>query len=137
MFRRGLLQAIVASMIFGFSTPTVWAGVTGKSDFERNCASSCHGKDGKGHGEALYVLPRIKPPDLTRLTPNNRGIFPRDQVYQSIDGRAGIPSHSRFDMPFWGTNFQEQGKEFTPESEEKAKERISNIVSYIESIQVR
>jgi hypothetical protein len=81
------------------------------------------------------VIPGIKPPDLTKLTRNNRGVFPAEEVYQSIDGRAGIPAHSRLDMPFWGTVFQERGKEFTPESEAKAKERISNIVSYIKSIQ--
>jgi hypothetical protein len=38
-------------------------------------------------------------------------------------------------MPFWGTTFHQEGKEFTPESEAKAKERISKIVGYIQSIQ--
>jgi hypothetical protein len=38
-------------------------------------------------------------------------------------------------MPFWGTTLQQQGKEFTPESEAKVKARISNMVSYIKSIQ--
>jgi mono/diheme cytochrome c family protein len=112
----------------------VWAATTGKQDFEENCAS-CHGKDGRGHGEALYVIPGIKPRDLTKLSSNNRGVFPAEEVYQSIDGRSGIPAHSRIDMPFWGTVFQEGGKEFTPESEAKAKDRISAIVSYIKSIQ--
>ncbi len=133
-FRRGVSASIVALLVSGFSAMNVWARTTGKQDFEQNCAS-CHGKNGKGHGEALYVIPGIKPPDLTGLTRNHGGVFPADQVYQSIDGRAGIPSHKRYDMPFWGTNFQQEGKEFTPESEVKAKERISNIVSYIKSIQ--
>jgi hypothetical protein len=62
-------------------------------------------------------------------------VFPAERVYQSIDGRAGIPAHSRIDMPFWGTTMQQEGKEFTPGSEAKVKERISNMVSYIKSIQ--
>lgn len=135
-FRRGVSASIVALLVSTFSAINVCAGTTGKQDFAQNCAS-CHGKDGKGHGEALYVIPGIKPPDLTGLTRKHGGVFPSDQVYQSIDGRAGIPSHARYDMPFWGTNFQQEGKEFTPESEAKAKERISNIVSYIKSIQER
>lgn len=132
--RRGVSAWIVALLVYGLSAMNVWAATTGKQDFEENCAS-CHGKDGRGNGEALYVIPGIKPPDLTKLSSNNRGVFPAEEVYQSIDGRAGIPAHSRLDMPFWGTVFQEGGKEFTPESEAKAKERISNIVSYIKSIQ--
>jgi Cytochrome c len=131
---RGVSAWIVALLVCGFSAMNVGAATTGKQDFEENCAS-CHGKDGRGQGEALYVIPGIKPPDLTKLTRNNRGVFPAEDVYRSIDGRAGIPAHSRLDMPFWGTVFQEGGKEFTPESEAKAKERISNIVSYIKSIQ--
>jgi len=110
------------------------AQTSGKQDYEQNCAS-CHGKDGKGHGEALYVIPGIKPPDLTLLSKNNAGVFPAERVYQAIDGRSGIPAHSRIDMPFWGTTLQEQGKEFTPDSEAKVKVRISNMVAYIKSIQ--
>ena len=132
--RRGVSASMAALVISGLSAMNVWAGNTGKQDFEQYCAS-CHGKDGKGHGEALYVIPGIKPPDLTELSRNQGGVFPADRVYQSIDGRSGIPSHSRFDMPFWGTSFQQQGGEFTPESEAKVKERISNVVSYIKSIQ--
>jgi hypothetical protein len=52
-----------------------------------------------------------------------------------VDGRKVIPSHKRFDMPFWGVNFQQEGKEFTPESEAKAKARIAALVDYIKSIQ--
>ncbi len=133
-FRRGLSAWIAALLVSGLSAMNVGAAATGKQDFEQNCAS-CHGKDGRGHGEALYVIPGIKPPDLSQLSRNNRGVFPAEEVYHFIDGRAEIPAHSRLDMPFWGTLFQEGGKEFTPDSEAKAKERISNIVSYIKSIQ--
>jgi mono/diheme cytochrome c family protein len=132
-FGRGVRVWIVALLLFAGGTVTVWADTTGKQVFYANCAS-CHGK---GHGPALYVIPGIKPPDLTKLSKNNGGVFPAEQVYQSIDGRAGIPAHSRIDMPFWGTTMQQEGKEFTPESEAKVMERISNVVSYIRSIQER
>ncbi len=121
-------------LVFAAGATNLRADTTGKQDFEQNCAS-CHGKDGKGHGEALYFIPGVKPPDLTKLSGNNGGVFPAERVYQSIDGRAGIPAHSRIDMPFWGTTLQQEGKEFTPESEAKVKARISNMVSYIKSIQ--
>jgi hypothetical protein len=52
-----------------------------------------------------------------------------------IDGRDTLPSHKRFDMPFWGVRMQEQGNAFTPESEATVKRRLSDIVSYVESIQ--
>ncbi len=133
--RRVLYLTVLALTTSAFQPTHGWARVVGKQDFEENCAS-CHGNDGKGHGgEGVYFVPGTKTPDLTKLTKNNGGVFPTARVYQSIDGRAGIPSHARFDMPFWGTNFQQEGKEFTPESEAKAKVRISNIVTYIESIQ--
>jgi mono/diheme cytochrome c family protein len=107
---------------------------TGEQDFDANCAT-CHGTDGKGQGEGLYVIPNIKPPDLTVLSRNNGGVFPTERVYKSIDGRNGIPSHDRFDMPFWGTTFQHEGQEFTPASEAEVRARIMNIVDYVKSIQ--
>ena len=55
---------------------------------------------------------------------------------QLIDERAS-PSHERFDMPFWGVEMQEQGKEFTPESNAKVKARIDAIVKYIQSLQAK
>jgi len=108
--------------------------VSGKQDFMNHCAP-CHGNDGKGNGPELKVLPDIHPSDLTNITLKNGGVFPREKVADMVDGRKAIPSHKRFDMPFWGVNFQQEGKEFTPESEAKAKARIDALVNYVESIQ--
>jgi hypothetical protein len=107
---------------------------SGKQDFMNHCAP-CHGNDGKGNGPELKVLPDIHPSDLTNITLKNGGVFPRQKVADMVDGRKAIPSHKRFDMPFWGVNFQQEGKEFTPESEAKAKARIDALVNYVESIQ--
>lgn len=129
-----LLLLAAASLTIAAGASSAHAEVSGKQDYLSNCAS-CHGADGKGHGEALYVVPGLQPPDLTTLSKNNGGVFPTQRVYDSIDGRAGIPSHKRFDMPFWGTTFQREGQEFTAPSEAAVKARIMKIVDYIKSIQ--
>ena len=129
-----VVAALAAAMVLAEMGSSALAQPPGKQDYDRYCAS-CHGADGKGSGKALYVIPGIKPSSLTRLSKKNGGEFPTDEVYRSIDGRAGIPSHKRFDMPFWGVRMQEQGNAFTPESEAAVKRRLSDIVSYIESIQ--
>ncbi len=108
--------------------------VSGKQDFINHCAP-CHGDNGKGNGPELKVLPDIHPSDLTKISLKNGGVFPTQKVADMVDGRKAIPSHKRFDMPFWGVNFQQEGKEFTPESEAKAKARIDALVAYVQSIQ--
>jgi mono/diheme cytochrome c family protein len=112
----------------------VFAQVPGRQDYLKNCAG-CHGADGKGNGPDLYVVPGIEPPDLTTLAKRNGGVFPFQATEDAIDGRKGIASHQRFDMPFWGVTMQEQGKEFTPQSEARVKARLDALVHYIESIQ--
>jgi len=107
---------------------------SGKADFMNHCAP-CHGDNGKGNGPELKVLPDIHPSDLTKITLRNGGVFPTQKVADMVDGRKAIPSHKRFDMPFWGVNFQQEGKEFTPESEARAKARIDALVAYVQSIQ--
>ena len=130
-----LPRLLLTALMYTFSTQCADAAASaGKPDFDKNCAP-CHGVDGKGHGQALYVIPQVKPPDLTVLSKTNGGAFPRNRVYNSIDGRNGIPSHERFDMPFWGTTFQREGQEFTPASDAAARARIMKIVAYIKSIQ--
>jgi len=130
----GAALAALAGLTVAFWAAPAFSADNGKRDFMENCAS-CHGVDGKGHGEALYVIPGVKPPDLTILSKTNKGVFPTRRVYDSIDGRGGIPQHERFDMPFWGTTFQREGEEFTPVSEAEVKARIMSIVDYIRTIQ--
>jgi len=125
---------MVGLLTMTFPARRAEAGTTGKQDFEVNCAP-CHGSDGKGHGKARYVIPNVTPPDLTVLSRNNGSVFPTTRVYKSIDGRNGIPSHQRFDMPFWGTTFQREGHEFTPASEKEVRARIMSIVEYVKSFQ--
>jgi hypothetical protein len=111
--------------------------VVGKADYDQYCAS-CHGANGAGDGSATAVNPGIKPADLTKIATANGGVFPTEKVADMINGRKQIPSHQRFDMRFWGVNFQQRGsEESTPESEAKARARIDMMVSYIKTMQSR
>ncbi len=112
----------------------IFAADSGAETYRQNCAQ-CHGADGRGNGPEVDTIPGIKPADLTLLSQRHGGKFPFQEVEDWIDGRKTIPSHKRFDMPFWGVNLQEPGKEFTPESEAKVKARIDAVVQYLQSIQ--
>ncbi|WP_299694705.1 cytochrome c [uncultured Tateyamaria sp.] len=73
----------------------------GQALYARDCAV-CHGDNGKGAGAASLGL-GVLPPDLTTLSAQNRGIFPRDFVMSVIDGynRRDHPSSA---MPEFGNN---------------------------------
>jgi mono/diheme cytochrome c family protein len=115
-------------------SPSAQAIAQGKADFNKHCAP-CHSENGKGNGPEVKVIPGIKPKDLTTITARNGGVFPYQEVEDTIDGRKIIPSHKRFDMPFWGVNFQQAGHEFTSASEVQARKRIDAIVDYIATLQ--
>lgn len=107
-----------------------------KRDYVVYC-SSCHGTDARGHGPALEVIPGFKPADLTSLSKTHQGKFPEEEVRQVIDGRKALPGHNDWDtdMPLFGLQFQEEGKQFSPASESKVQRRIDALVAYIRSIQ--
>jgi len=73
--------------------------------------------------------------DLTQLSKANGGQFPRQAVYDAIDGRKRFPAHFIGDMPTWGLQYQEKNQESSAEGKEKVKSRISALVDYIESLQ--
>lgn len=123
-----------AVLLLGVMTSGTFAAESGRQDFLKNCAG-CHGADGKGNGPDLHFLSGVNPPNLTVLSKHNGGVFPFQEVEDVIDGRKQFPDHKRLDMPFWGVDLQEPGKEFTPESEARVKARIDAVVRYVESIQ--
>ena len=96
--------------------------------FRTYCAT-CHGSAGRGDGALADQLRRM-PPDLTRFTARNGGVFPRERVYRIVDGRD-VPSHGDREMPVWGDAFRPSRTGHT------AKERIDAIVTYLEGIQER
>jgi hypothetical protein len=70
------------------------------AEYLSSCAP-CHGTDGKGDGPPSSKL-RAKPADLTVFAKKNNGVFPMSAVYEAIDGRHAIESHSAREMPIWG-----------------------------------
>ncbi|HVN89233.1 MAG TPA: hypothetical protein VMT61_05425, partial [Candidatus Binataceae bacterium] len=65
------------------------------------------------------------------------GKFPRQEIYDIIDGGKRLPGHYNFNspMPLWGLSFQLRGQEYSDESEASVKRRINALLDYLESIQ--
>jgi len=112
--------------------------IPGLQDYRNNCAV-CHGPTGKGDGEAVTVLPALKPKDLTQLSKDNHGEFPAQEVYQAIDGRDNIAAHElgQNRMPTWGVDWQIGARQPNPSSEANTRRRIQDLVSYIKTLQAK
>ncbi|HEY4595417.1 MAG TPA: cytochrome c [Thermoanaerobaculia bacterium] len=99
--------------------------------YRTNCAS-CHGASAQGNGPMAEVL-NVKPADLTRIRERNGGAFPEGRIAAVIDGRLEIHGHGPGSMPVWGLTFRENGRDTDQETE--VRERIKDLVAYLESIQ--
>jgi mono/diheme cytochrome c family protein len=121
------LVAFVGSLQPSTSAP----GTAGAQLFRQHCAS-CHGATGEGNGLAADRL-RQRPPDLTRYTGRNGGVFPSERVRRIVDGRD-VPSHGEREMPVWGNAFRTSREGLTADD---VRRRIDAIVSFLEAIQRR
>jgi len=117
--------AVVALILLGAVAAPAQSG---KEDFQHYCAV-CHGQDGKGG-----IWNGTPAPDLTRLSEENGGKFPGEEIRKVVDGRSQSRWHQRRrDMPYWGDIFAiEEGN---PASNAKVEARISAIVDYIKGLQ--
>jgi mono/diheme cytochrome c family protein len=107
--------------------PLIIRSTFGADLFHFYC-SNCHGSDAKGR---TWRSDRQPPPDLTTLAHRNKGIFPRDAVFDRIKYGDLTPSaHGTTDMPVWGPIF----RSLEP-SEGMLDVRLENLVQYLESIQ--
>lgn len=123
------LTLVLLLAVAVFASPDYSLAQTGKIDFQNYCAQ-CHGSNGKGGKEV-----DIEGPDLTQLSRKNGGQFPFQEVYEVVDGRKKAAAHKRLlDMPLWGVYFQPQGLS-DHASEAKVKARITDLVSYVQSLQ--
>jgi len=130
-------ELIVAGILFFLLAGKAFAaGASGAREFKDNCAR-CHGGDAKGNGPDANEKPGYRPADLTQITKRHGGKFPRQQIYDVIDGGKRLPGHYNFNspMPLWGLSFQLEGKEYSDESEAAVKGRINALLDYLESIQ--
>lgn len=103
----------------------------GELGYRVHCAS-CHGSRGQGNGAMADQL-KVEPADLTRLSRDHQGVFPAERVYSSIDGRREVRGHGPSSMPVWGLTFQTAGLD--SDQEKEVRERILDLMSYLESIQ--
>jgi mono/diheme cytochrome c family protein len=103
----------------------------GQQMYESYCAA-CHGKTGKGDGPAASAL-KTPPSDLTTLTQNNKGQFPSLHVFHTINGEEGVAAHGSKDMPVWGPPL----RAISGGSSAEVQMRISNITTYVESLQAK
>lgn len=140
MFRTKLTLAalVVAFGVTGLAAQAEEKPI-GADEYAMSCAA-CHGTDGTGHGEFAKVL-TVAPSDLTALGRNNGGVFPLEQVYQTIDGRRVVAGHGGRDMPIWGARYLigMQG-EFDPQyaqadAELAVRARILSLIYYIQTLQ--
>ena len=127
-------RVLAIAAAFYFTTSGVAsADTSGKSLYLTDCAR-CHGADGKGDVPGMMAVPGYRHVDLTQLSKDNDGKFPRQQVFDVIDGRKRILPHFIGDMPVWGLKYQQDAQP-GPETEKTIKQKISALVGYIESIQ--
>ncbi len=108
--------------------PLVLESLAGRDSFERYCAS-CHGYGGRGDGPLAAQI-RTRPADLTALSRDNGGTFPRQRVAAFIDGSTRSATHGPTDMPLWGQTFRA-----LETSDVRVKVRLDNLVAYVESLQ--
>jgi len=95
------------------------------------CAS-CHGKDATGNSPAAPALKT--PANLTTLAKANNGKFPSDHVAMLLrNGPSDAGSYGSADMPVWGPLFSS----VSSHSSGVVTLRISNVVRYLESKQVK
>jgi len=104
---------------------------SGQQMFVSYCAV-CHGKDGKGNGPAASSLKTI-PTDLTTLAQKNGGKYPASHVASVLRGQALTPAHGSQDMPIWGPLFSS----ISQGHEAQVQQRVTNLVTYIESQQAK
>lgn len=105
--------------------------VSGAEMFKSYCAV-CHGKDAKGAGPATEDL-KSTPPDLTTLAKRHDGKFPSDYVSNVLRNGVKAPAHGSSDMPVWGPLFAS----ISGHDDTMVNMRISNLVRYIESLQIK
>ncbi len=124
----------LATMLCVVMVRTAYSEPPGKADYLTDCAS-CHGEDGKGSTHMTYHAVGYVYVNLRDLSKAHGGVFPRQEVYDIIDGSKRTPAHwlDTNDMPRWGEKYQLAAA--PTERKENVKKKISALVDYIESIQ--
>ncbi len=105
----------------------------GRGLYVASCAS-CHGIDGSGNGPAAPAL-NVRPPDLTALTKQHGGTFPRQLVLEVITGERQLAAHGSREMPVWSQRFQPSGGGGPAVAAVYMRRRLEMLIDYVESLQ--
>jgi mono/diheme cytochrome c family protein len=137
-----LISAVLIMGVNGIAVADDKKVDIGKSEYMNSCAL-CHGLDGKGGGSVLDILKK-SPADLTTLSKNNKGVFPFDRVYATIDGREMVMGHGDRDMPAWGNRYSadttkaaEYYMDVPYYTEMYVRSRILALIDYLNRIQAK
>ena len=133
MAKKILASGIALALLLSTQAISLAAdGNSGKQMYLQYC-SSCHGKDGKGDGTVSRDL-KVRVPDLTGLAKKHKGVYPLDDVMETIDGRRLVRAHGDRNMPVWGESFHSEGEgKKYPELTTLLKAKI--IAEYVSSLQ--
>jgi mono/diheme cytochrome c family protein len=107
------------------------SAASGKEMFTNYCAS-CHGADAKGDGPAAAAL-KTHPANLTVLSQKNGGNYPAMRIASILRENADVSAHGSKEMPIWGPLF----RSVSAGREGEVQQRIANLTSYIETLQVK
>ncbi len=108
------------------------SAASGKEMYTQYCAP-CHGVDGTGKGPAASAM-KSQPTDLTQLARKHDGKYPANSVAAILKfGSGPNAAHGSAEMPVWGPLFQSLDKYH----DTVVQQRISNLVSYIETLQAK
>ena len=124
---------LLMGLIMVLATRLARAQWTARDDYMHDCAQ-CHSADGKGVQAEKRAVPGYVSIDLTQVSKRNAGEFPRQKIYDMIDGRNRIRAHFQGDMPRWGARYRVDANN-NPVDEQQVHKRISALVDYIESLQ--
>ena len=121
----------IAGLMLVALAGTSMAQSSAGKDYLQYCAE-CHGADGRG--EAKRTVRGYVSVDLTQISKRNGGEFPRQKVYDAIDGRKRIAAHFQGDMPRWGARYHLDANDKS-QAEQRVRDRISAMVDFVESMQ--
>ena len=105
----------------------------GGAIYMQSCAA-CHGAEGRGNGPVAAALLK-SPADLTRLSLQHRGRFPREDVVAVVSGERNVLEHGTREMPVWSQHFAPTTSGATGIAAVYARRRLDLLTGFLESIQ--
>jgi len=97
--------------------------------YDAYCAD-CHGVNGKVAMSTATAL-NLKTPDLTQLSAQNGGSFPKDRIRSLLMDLDLYPAHRVTNMPHWAPALQSLNKDHP----ELVGLRVQNLMAYLETLQ--